>query len=106
MSRRGMPLAGVKQVFLNRKLLTGLLTSSLIVVVALFGLIQLVPYGRDHSNPPVVNEPSWNISPQTREYAVRACYDCHSNEAIGPGTPTWPLPRGWSKGVWTGPRTS
>lgn len=46
-------------------------------------LIQLVPYGRDHSNPPVTQEPAWS-SPQVRELAVRACYDCHSNET------TWP----------------
>jgi mono/diheme cytochrome c family protein len=40
-------------------------------------LIQLVPYGVD--NPPARDEPAWD-SPQTRELAVRACYDCHSNE--------------------------
>lgn len=55
-------------------------------LVALFGgllVIQLVPYGRDHDNPPVMAEPSWN-SPQTRELAVRACFDCHSNETVWP----------------------
>lgn len=46
-------------------------------------VIQLVPYGRDHSNPAVVAEPAWD-SPQTRELAVRACFDCHSNETIWP----------------------
>jgi mono/diheme cytochrome c family protein len=46
-------------------------------------LIQLVPYGRDHENPAVVAEPSWD-SQQTRDLAVRACFDCHSNET------TWP----------------
>lgn len=46
-------------------------------------LIQLVPYGRAHANPPVVQEPKWD-SPRTRELASRACYDCHSNET------TWP----------------
>jgi hypothetical protein len=55
----------------------------LIAGVLLFGLIQLVPYGRDHSDPPVVQEPTWD-SPQTRELAVRACFDCHSNQT------TWP----------------
>jgi len=50
---------------------------------ALFGLMQLVPYGRDHSNPPVVAEPEWANS-QTRELAVRACFDCHSNETVWP----------------------
>ncbi|MCA9970854.1 MAG: heme-binding domain-containing protein [Anaerolineales bacterium] len=42
-------------------------------------LIQLVPYGRTHENPPVLGEPNWN-SPETRALAQRACYDCHSNE--------------------------
>ena len=55
----------------------------LLALVLLFGLIQLVPYGRDHSNPPVQNEPAWN-EPRTRELAVRACFDCHSNQAIWP----------------------
>jgi mono/diheme cytochrome c family protein len=47
-------------------------------LAALFVVIQLVPYGRDHSNPPVTQEVEWN-SPRTRELAVGACYDCHSN---------------------------
>lgn len=46
-------------------------------------LIQVVLYGRDHDNPPVVAEPSWD-SPQTRELTVRACFDCHSNETVWP----------------------
>lgn len=50
-----------------------------VVLVLLFGLIQAVPYGRSHSNPPVVAEPRWD-SPTTRALAVRACFDCHSNE--------------------------
>lgn len=53
------------------------------VIVALFGLMQLVPFGRDHSNPPVLAEPRWS-SPATRELAVRACFDCHSNQTRWP----------------------
>ena len=52
-------------------------------VVVLVLLIQLVPYGKDHTNPSVLQEPNWD-SPQTRELAVRACFDCHSNDT------TWP----------------
>jgi mono/diheme cytochrome c family protein len=52
-------------------------------VLAIFALVQLVPYGRDHSNPAVVAEPQWD-SPQTRELAARACFDCHSNETHWP----------------------
>jgi heme-binding protein len=46
--------------------------------LALFVLIQAVPYGRNHSNPPVTMEPKWD-SPQTRALAARTCFDCHSN---------------------------
>jgi Haem-binding domain len=55
----------------------------LLVGVLAFGLIQLVPYGRDHTDPPVRQEIAWN-SARTRELAVGACYDCHSNLT------TWP----------------
>ena len=37
--------------------------------VVLFGLIQAVPYGRSHSNPPVLAEPRWD-SPTTRDLAL------------------------------------
>lgn len=52
-------------------------------VVGLFVLMQLVPYGRDHTNPPVTAEPSWP-SPEVRALAARACFDCHSNETKWP----------------------
>lgn len=52
-------------------------------VVVVFALLQLIPYGHDHSNPAVVAEPQWD-SPQTRELAARACFDCHSNETRWP----------------------
>jgi hypothetical protein len=55
----------------------------LLAGAALFLLAQVVPYGRSHKNPPVTAEPRWN-SPQTRELAARACFDCHSNLT------TWP----------------
>jgi mono/diheme cytochrome c family protein len=51
--------------------------------IAILILIQAVPYGRDHLNPPVRAEPQWD-SPRTRELAVRACFDCHSNETVWP----------------------
>ncbi len=53
------------------------------VLAAVLLLIQIVPYGRAHQNPPVVQEPNWD-SPQTRELAQRACFDCHSNETVWP----------------------
>ena len=45
--------------------------------------IQLVPYGRDHRNPPLRSEPLWD-SPTTRALAKQACFDCHSNETEWP----------------------
>ncbi len=51
--------------------------------ILLFGLIQLVPYGRSHTNPPVIGEPAWS-SPETRQLMVNACFGCHSNEVEWP----------------------
>lgn len=51
------------------------------VVLITAVLIQLVPVSRD--NPPVVREPVWD-SPETRDLAVRACFDCHSNDTYWP----------------------
>lgn len=59
------------------------LLRAVIALVVLVPAIQLVPYGHDHSNPLVVREPAWN-SPQTRQLAARACFDCHSNETVWP----------------------
>ena len=57
----------------------------LVVLVGLlgFGAIQLVPYGRNHTNPPVASEPAWD-SAATRATAVAACFDCHSNQTVWP----------------------
>jgi len=52
-------------------------------VIAVALASQVVPYGRDHANPPVTREPAWD-SPGTRELAKRACFDCHSSETEWP----------------------
>ncbi len=49
----------------------------------LFALIQLIPYGRNHTNPPVVNAFKWDTA-QTQTLAQRACFDCHSNQTVWP----------------------
>lgn len=54
-----------------------------LLAITLLAVIQFIPYGRDHSNPPVVAEPTWD-SPTTRTLAVRACFDCHSNQTQWP----------------------
>ena len=45
--------------------------------------VQLIPYGRNHTNPPVIGEPAWD-TPATRALARQACFDCHSNETQWP----------------------
>ena len=54
-----------------------------IAILVFFILLQLVPYGRNHTNPPVIKEPAWD-SPQTKALAQRACFDCHSNQTVWP----------------------
>ncbi len=53
------------------------------VLLLVLGAIQLVPYGRDHKNPPVLKEPAWD-GQRTRELFFRACKNCHSNETERP----------------------
>ena len=57
---------------MRKWLIVGVLTA-----VGALLLMQLVPYRV--TNPPRRQEPAWD-SPRTRQLAVAACYDCHSNE--------------------------
>jgi mono/diheme cytochrome c family protein len=50
----------------------------LIVVAGVFVALQLVP--KRVSNPAVRAEPPWD-KPATRQLAVTACFNCHSNRA-------------------------
>jgi hypothetical protein len=59
------------------------LAKAVAYVAVAFLLMQVVPYGRTHENPPTTVEPHWD-SPRTRELAVRACFDCHSNNTRWP----------------------
>jgi len=59
-----------------------------IAIIALFALVQIISFpiismAGWQKNPDPIAEPAWD-SPQTRALAVRACYDCHSDET------TWP----------------
>jgi hypothetical protein len=54
-----------------------------LATIILFIAIQVIPYGRNHENPAVGREYSWN-SPTTRQLAKRACFDCHSHETVWP----------------------
>ena len=51
--------------------------------VVLLVVIQILPFGRHHTNPPVKKEPPLD-APGTRELVVRACFDCHSNQSVWP----------------------
>jgi hypothetical protein len=80
--------------FTTRRWWARTLAINAVIVLIVFGAIQLVPVQRD--NPPVIREPVW-YSAQTRDLAVRACFDCHSN------TTEWPMysriaPISWS--IW------
>jgi heme-binding protein len=52
-------------------------------LLAVAVVLQLVPYGRDHANPPVTREAPW-ADGRARELATAACYDCHSNQTRWP----------------------
>jgi mono/diheme cytochrome c family protein len=62
-------------------------------VIAALLLIQLVPYGRDHTNPKVNATPTWS-SPAVEKLAADSCADCHSN------TTTWPWYSKIAPGSW------
>lgn len=76
--RRGEPITWSER--LDRR---KLVTSAVLGMLLVGAIIQVVPYGRDHSNPPITAEPAWD-SPETRALTVRACFDCHSNEVEYP----------------------
>lgn len=65
------------------KLIKTITKTGLVALVILGIAIQILPRGRNHTNPPMRAEPVWD-SPQTRDYFFRACADCHSNETVWP----------------------
>lgn len=42
-------------------------------------LIQFIPFGHNHVNPPTLSEPGWPNS-QARAVVKEHCFQCHSNE--------------------------
>ena len=60
-----------------------LLVRGVAVGLALLVLMQFVPYGRNHGNPPVLREPAWD-TPRTRALFFTTCGDCHSHETKWP----------------------
>jgi hypothetical protein len=60
-----------------KKIIIGLV----VIIVLLCLVVQVLPLGKQHTNPPILQEPAWD-SQQTRQLAQRACFDCHSNELV------------------------
>lgn len=50
--------------------------------LAVLLVIQLVPYGRDHANPPVTQQA--RMDPATQAVVTESCADCHSNRTRWP----------------------
>ena len=75
-------LRALPQAFPEHRWRAGILTLAAIPVLAIL-LAQAVPLGWDHTNPTPAAEPPWD-SAATRSLAVRACFDCHSDQV------TWP----------------
>jgi hypothetical protein len=65
----------------------------LLVIVGAFLVIQLVPYGRDHANPPVTKAVAFD-SPKTEQLVDGACGDCHSNLT------NWPIESNIAPASW------
>lgn len=56
---------------------------SVLGIVVLGVAIQLIPYGRDHTNPPGGRRIAWD-SARTQQLMTDACMDCHSNQTRWP----------------------
>jgi hypothetical protein len=67
----------------GRRDLRTVVTRVLFGGLAIFGLVQLVPYGWRHSNPPVIADAPWPDAPSAA-IARTSCYSCHSNETDWP----------------------
>lgn len=64
-----------------------------VVLAATFAVIQLAPYGRSRSNPPVTADAPWPTG-EAEATARAACYACHSNETDWPAY-SYVAPMSW-----------
>ena len=51
------------------------------ILVLVIAVMQAIPYGRSHANPPATNDFTWT-NPEAETLARNSCYDCHSNETV------------------------
>lgn len=58
-------------------------TKILIGLAIAAAAIQFIPYGKNHTNPSIISEPTWD-SPRTKELFDNACADCHSHQTKYP----------------------
>jgi hypothetical protein len=73
----GTTIRNIREEIVKRAFVIGAVIAIIgIVVLSVIALLM-------QTNPPVVQEPAWD-SAQTRALAVRACFDCHSNETSWP----------------------
>ena len=55
----------------------------ILIGLVIFGIIQLIPYGHDYTNPKVMSKVNWD-STKTEILFNKACADCHSNNTNWP----------------------
>lgn len=68
---------------MQRSTVTRVAKRAALVGAGVLLLMQLVPYGWEHPNPPVAEDAPWPTASAER-LARAACYDCHSNETDWP----------------------
>jgi hypothetical protein len=64
-----------------------------LVLAAVFLVLQLIPYGWTHSNPPVTSAAPWPDA-ESEAVARQSCYSCHSNETDWPAY-SYGAPMSW-----------
>jgi len=56
-------------------------------------VIQFIPFGKEHTNPKIINEPNWN-NIKTKKLFYKACGDCHSYKTKWPSYSNY-APASW-----------
>jgi hypothetical protein len=59
------------------------IVKSVLIVISILGIIQIIPYGKDKTNPEVQTVPKWD-SKESESLFAKTCLDCHSNQTKWP----------------------